>query len=120
MGYGKVTRYGWYSDMAEHLGGSSVYSTPNGGLVRVTAVFDKKDLDQEDYDWKDRRYVGEVCEWVKTDSYGIIGKSGCYPPADRVAFASKAEKREEEGVFDLGKVGTGILGRLIPAYSRHQ
>lgn len=114
MGYDTVRRYGWYSDMAEHLGGSSVYTTPNGGTARVTAVFDRRDLKQEEYNWKDRRFVGEVCEWVKTDSYGIIGRPFAYPPADRAAF--QAKKKEE--VFDLGRVGTGPLGRLLPPYSR--
>jgi hypothetical protein len=57
------TRYGFYSQQAREKAGASIWSTPDGRNVEVTAVFDEPD--GIGYLWPDKKLVGEVVEWVE-------------------------------------------------------
>ncbi len=77
-------RYGWYSATQEEYHGSMLYTTPEGGEARVTAVGGSATVPP--IAWPDRVLVGPVVRWVKT-----------LPPTDRfsayMADALRQQKR---------------------------
>lgn len=71
--------HGWFSCKAKDMGGSSIYRTPAGQEVEVTAV--AKDLAWADeYHWDDKQYVGPVSEWVRKNGWGMMGPPYSPPP----------------------------------------
>lgn len=57
------TSYGFFSEKASKDYGSLIYATPDGREVEITAVY--HDAVAESYKWPDKKYVGEVTEWVR-------------------------------------------------------
>jgi hypothetical protein len=55
---------GLYSARAAELCGSSIYATPDGGTVEVTAV-GSSDTVKDSYKWNDAINVGPVTKWLR-------------------------------------------------------
>jgi hypothetical protein len=55
---------GYYSEKAVEAGcGTSIYWTPDGQKVEVTAVFPPS-IAEVAYDWDDKKCLGEVTDWA--------------------------------------------------------
>lgn len=55
--------HAWYSLDADRRRGHTVYRTPSGKMVCCMEVSSEKTSTSG---WKDKRYLGEVTEWVST------------------------------------------------------
>jgi hypothetical protein len=63
------TIYGWWSDQQAKLGGYSVYTTPDGGTVKISVC---TPTEQHNMMWEDIKFVGIVCEFL--EHYDANGK----------------------------------------------
>ena len=55
--------YAWYSGEADRMQGHTVYRTSEGEMVTCTEVCPDPTSSSG---WKDKKFVGEVTEWVST------------------------------------------------------
>lgn len=62
MSQSKVKMYGFYSQEHNERNGYFVYTTPNDHYVYVTAVY--PDQNSPNYNWTDKKCVGEVRKCV--------------------------------------------------------
>lgn len=58
-------KYGFYSERAKKIRGSSFWKTPEGKEVEVTAVLSNQNPIEGGYLWPDIKHVGEVTEWAR-------------------------------------------------------
>ena len=72
------TLYGWWSDQQAKIGGYSVYTTPNGGTIRVSMV---SPSEKHNTFWKDMKYLGIVVDFL--EHYDANGKLTSQSPLGR-------------------------------------
>lgn len=59
-------KVGFYSQQAVNSGcGTNIYLTTDGQEVEVTAVYETIENAETDYGWPDKKFVGEVTQWVR-------------------------------------------------------
>lgn len=76
-------KHGWYSEKQAAIGGSSIYTTPNGGEVEVTEVR----RDEEPTNFPDAVCRGEVVSYVRHAKSGDMHDIP-YPTAFEIRFGS--------------------------------
>lgn len=72
LDYPGLTFHAVFSEQAANTFGSSIYLNPDGKEVEVTNVYSSEENDN--YNWVDKVYVGEVKTWLRQGRSPLSGE----------------------------------------------
>jgi hypothetical protein len=56
--------FGFYSALHAQSIGTKIWETVLGEQVQTTAVFDSQEQGEQEYDWPDRQFLGELIGFI--------------------------------------------------------